>query len=446
MPTVSILRRQLAAAATASKSTTPLLRTFATASAATPSALSSGHHKILIIGGGSAGISLASQLRATFASEGQQLADGDVAIVDGSREHHFQPGWTLVGAGLKDKESFAYSMDGVIPAGVAHIPNHASKFAPSSNKVTLDDGRELTYDHLVVAAGIKTRFDAVKGLEEALKDPLGSKVASIYSYETCDKTWDLIEALPKHSGSQKLSALFTQPFGPVKCAGAPQKINYMAWDRWRQTGRGDGVQTHFMTGMPTMFSVPHYSAALDALRKERGIEASFNTDLVEVRSEGPGKRVAIFKDLKSSNGARVEKEFDLLHVTPPMGPLDVIKNSELADAAGWVDVDQGTLQHKRFKNVFSAGDCSSLPTSKVRKTASRHSLPVKYFADLNFFCLFAVSFYFCATNSSCDFGSQNPRLHPPSSTRELSSRSSACAQSGGNHPSRSSPAGPSFIG
>lgn len=356
MQTSSVIRRQLAASSSRLAST----------SAATPSALSSGHHKILIIGGGSAGISLASQLRATFASEGQQLADGDVAIVDGASRHHFQPGWTLVGAGLKAKETFVRSMDSVIPAGVAHIPNHAAKFTPQSNKVTLDDGREVTYDHLVVAAGIKTRWDAVKGLEQALRDPLGSKVSSIYSYDTCDKTWDLIESMPKRdAASDKLRALFTQPFGPVKCAGAPQKVNYMAWDRWRQTGRGDGIQTEFVTGMPTMFGAAHYSAALDAMRKERGIEASFNTDLVEVRSEGPGKRVAVFKDLADKSRV-VEKEFDLLHVTPPMGPLDVIKQSDLADAAGWVDVDQATLQHKRFKNVFSAGDCSSLPTSKVR--------------------------------------------------------------------------------
>lgn len=53
------------------------------------------------------------------------------------------------------------------------------------------------------------------------------------------------------------------------------------------------------------------------------------------------------------------------HVTPPMGPLDNIKSSALADAAGWVDVSPSTLQHTKFSNVFSLGDCSSLPTSKT---------------------------------------------------------------------------------
>jgi hypothetical protein len=49
-----------------------------------------------------------------------------------------------------------------------------------------------------------------------------------------------------------------------------------------------------------------------------------------------------------------------------MGPLEFIKKSPLADAAGWVDVSASSLQHTKFPNVFSLGDCSSLPTSKVR--------------------------------------------------------------------------------
>lgn len=110
--------------------------------------------------------------------------------------------------------------------------------------------------------------------------------------------------------------------------------------------------------MSTMFSVPKYSEALNKLRIERGIEGLFRHNLVSV---DPAKRVATFK---SENG-NVEKEYTLLHVVPPMGPPDFIKSSSIADSGGWVDVDQGTLQHKKFGNIFSLGDSSSLPTSKT---------------------------------------------------------------------------------
>lgn len=136
---------------------------------------------------------------------------------------------------------------------------------------------------------------------------------------------------------------------------------WMAWDRYRSTGRGENVSVEFRTGMPTMFSVKKYSDALNELRLKRGIRGEFQQNLVAVDGS---KHVATFK---TADETTVDVDYSILHVVPPMGPLDVIKNSPLADAAGWVSVDDGTLQHKNadFANVFALGDCSSLPTSKT---------------------------------------------------------------------------------
>lgn len=181
-------------------------------------------------------------------------------------------------------------------------------------------------------------------------------MSSIYSYETADRTWDLV-----HGFKGEGQAIFTQPFGVIKCAGAPQKMAYMADSYWKSANTK--VSSTFITGMPTMFSVPHYSNALNAIRHEKNIGGEFNTNLVEVR---PDSRTAVFEILAGERkGEKIEKEFGLLHVVPPMGPRKVIKDSALADAVGWVDVDQGSLQHKKYDNVFSLGDASSLPTSKV---------------------------------------------------------------------------------
>jgi sulfide:quinone oxidoreductase len=65
----------------------------------------------------------------------------------------------------------------------------------------------------------------------------------------------------------------------------------------------------------------------------------------------------------------------MIHVTPPMGALDFIKASSLGNADGWVEVDPKTLQHVRHSNIFSLGDCSSLPTSKTG-AAIRKQAPV----------------------------------------------------------------------
>ncbi|KZT59800.1 FAD/NAD(P)-binding domain-containing protein [Calocera cornea HHB12733] len=310
------------------------------------------HHKILVIGGGSGGLNVANQLYNRFKAEGKKLDDGDVAIVDAAEWHNYQPGWTLVGAGLKQKNQLRRRLVDLIPSHIALVPAAVASFSPDANSVTLSSGEVVTYESLVVAAGLQINWENIKGLSPALADN-SSGVSSIYSYETCDKTWGDIEAF---RGGK---AIFTQPAGVIKCAGAPQKIMWMAWDRWRRTKRGEAADVEFVTGMPTMFSVKKYSDALNALRLQRGVGALFEHNLVEVDHHA---RVAKFK---KPDGALVEKDYTLLHVTPPQGPLDFIKSSPLADGVGWVDVDPGTLRHKKYANVWSLGDCSSLPTSKT---------------------------------------------------------------------------------
>ncbi|ORX34563.1 hypothetical protein BD324DRAFT_636411 [Kockovaella imperatae] len=332
----------------ASKAAQNLAR-FATSSAST------GNYKVLVIGGGTGGLAAANQVYNLFKSQGQTLASGDIAIVDSNPHHDYQPGWTVVGSGLATKEEFRRPLASLIPGHIAQVHGRAAAFEPHNNRVILEGGLRVGYDYLVVAPGLEIKYDKIKGLSSALADPSSSKVSTIYSYDTADKTFDLIKA---HRG--KGEAIFTQPFGPVKCAGAPQKIAYMADSYWKDVAKTPYHST-FVTGMPTMFGQPDYSKVLNTLRQEKGIDAAFNHNLVEVRGQ-----TAVFEVLAGDNkGKKVEKQFGLLHVTPPMGAFEWIKKSPLADAAGWVDVDAGTLQHKKFENVFSLGDASSLPTSKT---------------------------------------------------------------------------------
>lgn len=137
--------------------------------------------------------------------------------LQGSEFHHYQPGWTLVGSGLAKKENLRRPTSSLVPSHLAHHQSHASTFSPTTNSLTLASGQILTYDYLVVCPGLKLNFGAVEGLEAALKaGTKESAVGSIYTYDGCDQVWDAI----KDFNGQK--AIFTQPKGIVKCAGAPQ--------------------------------------------------------------------------------------------------------------------------------------------------------------------------------------------------------------------------------
>ncbi|OSX65221.1 hypothetical protein POSPLADRAFT_1178892 [Postia placenta MAD-698-R-SB12] len=311
-------------------------------------------YKIVVVGAGSGGLTVANQIYNRFRAAGTPLNEGDIAIVDAADYHYYQPGWTLVGSGLKQKTETRRPLKSLIPSHLAHISETVKEFSPSKSSITTQSGRTVSYESLIVATGLQINWDNISGLSKALADST-SGVSSIYSYETCDKVWSDVEAL--RSGK----AVFTQPAGVVKCAGAPQKIMWMAWDRYQKTGRGDQISVDFYTGTPTMFGVKKYSDELEKLRVSRGVGGYFQHNLVSVDS---GNHKATFK---KPGGSTVDVDYTLLHVTPQMGPLDVIKKSPLADEAGWVAVDNATLQHTNpeYKNVWAIGDCSSLPTSKT---------------------------------------------------------------------------------
>lgn len=309
-------------------------------------------HDVLIIGGGTAGITVAARLL------NQEVAP-KVTIVEPSTTHDYQPIWTLVGGGVFPREVSRRPMADVIPRGATWIRDRIVRFEPEKNEVQTDGGKTLTYNELIVAAGIQLDWNAVKGLPEAIGK---GGVCSNYGYDTVPYTWETIQAF------QGGNAVFTYPATPIKCAGAPQKIMYLAEETFRRRGIREQAEVIYASATAGIFGVPKYAEALNKVVADRNIQTQFAKNLVEIR---PQSREAVFKDVNSGEGLVLK--YDMMHVTPPQSAPKFIKQSALADEAGWVGVDKHTLQHTKFPNVFSLGDCSSLPCSKtgaaVRKQA-----------------------------------------------------------------------------
>lgn len=310
------------------------------------------HHRVVVVGGGNGGISVAAQLL-------RKSKGLDVAIIEPSDKHYYQPLWTLVGGGDAKREATVRSEASVIPKGATWIKDAVTTFCPDENALLTADGTKVSYDFLVVAPGMQLNWGVVKGLPEAIgKDG----VCSNYSYDYVGKTWEFI------SNFKGGTAIFTHPATPIKCGGAPQKIAYLADEAFRKQGVRDKSTIIFATANAGIFQVEKYAKTLRKVIERKGIDARYRTNLVEVR---PASKEAVLVNLDTNEETIVK--YDLLHVTPPQSAPDFVRNSPLANADGWVDVDKSTLQHTKFPNVFSLGDASSLPTSKtgaaVRKQA-----------------------------------------------------------------------------
>ena len=314
------------------------------------------HSNVLIIGGGCAGISVASRLNTL-------KSNLKISIIEPSDKSLYQAAWTLVGAGAYEKNSTIKPMSEVMPKYVNWIKSYAESFLPEQNLVKTSDG-DYTYDYLIVCPGLKLNFDGVEGLKESLGK---NNVCTNYDADLAEYTWDCLKNLKGGN------LLFTEPPMPIKCAGAPQKIAYLAADHLKKKGFLKDSSLEFLCAKPVIFGVPHFQGPLNEICDSYGIKRSFQHNLKSIN--GDTKEAVFIQSDKDGNTKEVIKKFDFIHVTPPQTSPDFIKNSSLADSGGWVDVDHknGTLRHTKYENIYSLGDVMNAPNAKtgaaVRKQA-----------------------------------------------------------------------------
>ncbi|MCR9179415.1 MAG: NAD(P)/FAD-dependent oxidoreductase [Erythrobacteraceae bacterium] len=309
-------------------------------------------HTVVVIGGGAAGI-------ATAASMLKRRPGLDIAIVEPSETHAYQPGWTMVGGGVFDLATTMRPMASVMPRGTTWIRQAAASFQPEDNQVTLADGSTLTYDLLIVAPGIRLAWEKIEGLEAALGR---NGVTSNYRPDLAPYTWELVQKMK--SGR----AIFTQPVMPIKCAGAPQKVMYLACDHWLRAGVLKDIEVEFRNAGGVLFGVADYVPALMEYVGKYSIDLQLGSNLVAVDGSA---QVAVFQ---TADG-EVTRSFDMMHVVPPQVAPQFLADSPLAAESGFTDVDHHTLQHVRYPNVFGLGDAGAMPNAKTA-AAARKQAPV----------------------------------------------------------------------
>jgi len=315
------------------------------------------HHEVVIIGGGAAGVAVASSLL----SRNSKL---DLAIIDPADTHYYQPGWTMVGGGIFKPSTTVKTMASVIPSKAKWIKAAVAGFEPEAKQVILEGCRPISYDALIVCPGIKLNWHGIEGLVETLGQ---NGVTSNYRFDLAPYTWELVKQFKKGK------AIFTQPPMPIKCAGAPQKAMYLSADHWLKSGRLNDIQIDFYNAGPVLFGVKEYVPALMKYVERYKANLHFSHRLTKI--DGPAKKVWFTVTDNDGNTSMLETNFDMIHVVPPQQAPDFIRASKLVDAAGWVDVNQDTLQHKTYPSIYALGDVTNCPNAKTA-AAARKQAPV----------------------------------------------------------------------
>ena len=312
---------------------------------------------VVIIGAGSGGIATAASLR-------KRNKELKIVVIDPSEDHYYQPGWTMVGGGIFDAKSTHRKTQDLIPKGVSWVRNSVSSFTPADNIVTLEDGSKISYQQLIVAPGLTLNWAGIDGLEEALGK---NGVTSNYRYDLAPYTWKLVQEMDKGK------AIFTQPPMPIKCAGAPQKALYLSASEWFKRKKINDINIDFYNAGGVLFGVEAYVPALMSYIKKYQANLQFSHTLTKV--DGVAKKAWFKTTNADGKDETIETNFDFLHVCPPQCAPDFIRDSELSDAAGWLDVDPATLQHTRYPNIWGVGDVLNTANAKTM-AAARKQAPV----------------------------------------------------------------------
>ncbi len=327
------------------------------------------HFKVVILGGGSGGLTVAARLT-------EYVSPQEIAIVEPNREHYYQPGWTMVGGGIFTKAETVRLEQDLIPKGCRWLEDAVAKVIPDKNQVTLKSGESIGYDFLVVATGLKLDWHKIKGLQGHLGQ---NGIYTIYEFDQVEKVYP---ALRDFQGG---TAIFVMPPVPIKCAGAPQKILYLADEIFRENGVREKSRVIFANAGGAIFGIPSFAESLNKVIARKKIEHLTSRKLVEVK---PDQKIAVFEHkITTTNPSgqvdtRVENEeikYDLIHVVPTMSTHTYVAESGLAFTTGpqkdWLKVDKHTLQHCDFPNIFGIGDVTGVPNSKTA-AAIRKQAPV----------------------------------------------------------------------
>ncbi|MCB1948917.1 bifunctional protein tyrosine phosphatase family protein/NAD(P)/FAD-dependent oxidoreductase [Nitrosomonas sp.] len=302
---------------------------------------------VVVVGGGSAGIGVTASLL-------KRRPALRIAVIEASDKHYYQPAWTLVGGGAYAAEQTVRRMADVMPEQAEWIHAEASAFDPDNNLVVLADGRKIGYRQLIVCPGIRLAWEKIAGVEGTLGE---NGVTSNYRFDLAPYTWSLVREFKQGK------ALFTQPPMPIKCAGAPQKAMYLASDHWLNNGCLDDIEVEFHTAGAVLFGVADFVPSLMDYVERYQAKLNFNSNLVRV----DGRSKTAYFEIKDADGnvRTEEKQFDMLHVTPPQVAPDFLRNSPLADVSGFCKVNEKTLQHPDYDNIFALGDACASPNAKT---------------------------------------------------------------------------------
>ena len=258
---------------------------------------------MLILGAGTGGTIMANKMRKELSRE-----DWKITIIDQHKTHYYQPGFLFIPFGYYKKEDVIKPKQNFIPPGVDSIYQKVEKIEAADNKITLDNGKILNYDILIIATGTRINPDETPGLKG---DLWHKKIFDFYTIEGAlalgnfFKTWE---------GGNLVINIADMP---IKCPVAPLEFAFFADAFFTERGMRDKVNITYVTPMPGAFTKPRATKMLGDLLDQKNINLIPDFAIMEVNND----------EKKIIDYGGTEVKFDCLVTVPPNLVDDAIERS-----------------------------------------------------------------------------------------------------------------------
>ena len=324
------------------------------------------HAKIVIAGAGTAGMIAAARLR-------RSTPNTEITLIAPNATHLYQSGQVYVAAGLYTEYDNKRQTADLLPENVTWLKEKVIHFDPDNDQLTTEKSGKIVYDYLIVALGCEYDFSQIAGLKASDIGKYG--ISSVYLNDLekgeskgaiVTKMW--FNEIKIKASSSEPRVFFTEPDTAIKGENTSLDMLFLCNDMLKGNGIKKGSDLHtkvhftFCKSDSTLFRIPLTDKVLKKeISKSKNMEVHYGQTLKEVDVK---QKKATFR---TKNGT-VEESYDFLHITPPMQAPKVLRDSPLAFQEGafkgWMQVDEQTLQHPRYQNVFGMGDVLGLNIGK----------------------------------------------------------------------------------
>jgi len=323
--------------------------------------------KIVIVGGGTAGMTIAARLR-------RSAPNAKITLIAPNEMHLYQSGQVYVAAGLHSEFDNKRPTSELLPDNVTWLKDTVTAFDPEKNQVHTAKHNAISYDYLIVALGCEYDYSAVEGLD--VSDIGKHGITSVHLNDLSEGTskgaivsrmW--MKAIRRKAHRSEVKVLFADPQTPVKGEGVSLSMLLLTNDMLKGNGlKIKGKDLHHKVKFTLtkankqLFPSDKIDRALKITVKEAdNISVSYGYVLKSIDKE---RKVAVY----TNANREVELPYDYLHITPAMKAPKVVRDSGLSvkdgPNKGWLEVDEKTLRHPKYRNVFGLGDVVGLSSGK----------------------------------------------------------------------------------